>query len=166
MLTSDPTPWLPGALNSAIGAVTGLLVGIVAFRTMVRRQKAEHIDAKCARLEQSFETSKYGKLIVSRSLVILMANRQARAITGYGSELVGMSVYDLIPSEFREKHKPHVSQFFDDPHARRMGGETGSQKFPMVDRGGGRKTVVIALSPFENDFGGIEVTVEMDVVRD
>jgi len=161
-ITTTP-PWAATLAIASLSAVGAVLGGVAAFWGVSRRKRGEHEDVICARLKRAFETFHNGMMVVNRELVILMANKQARAITGYGTDLVGRSIYDLIPAEFRERHREHVRRFFNDPHTRRMGGD---QKFPMVDRYGQQKTLRISLSPVENEFGEMETTVGMDVIQD
>lgn len=163
MLAADPSSWIPGAIASSVSAIVGMLAAVGTFVTLARRQRATHEDVVCTRLRRVFEGFHNGMMVVDRDLIILMANKQARAITGYGSDLVGKSIYDLIPQELRDKHREHVRRFFADPHTRRMGGD---QKFPMIDRYGTKMNLKISLSPAENEYGSIETTVGMDVVQE
>jgi PAS domain S-box-containing protein len=156
-------PWIFPTIVGAASALAALLSGTAAWFGVGRKKRGEHEDVICTRLKRVFETFHNGMMVVDRELVILMANKQARAITGYGIDLVGRSIYDLIPPEFRDRHREHVRRFFNDPHTRRMGGD---QKFPMVDRFGQQKTLRISLSPVENEYGGLETTVGMDVIQD
>jgi PAS domain S-box-containing protein len=156
-------PWIVPVVIGLVTALSALLSGSAAWFGVGRKRTAEHEDVACAQLRRSFENSYHGKMIVNRSLIILKANSQARKITGYGVELEGMSIYDLILPEFRERHRIHVRRFFADPHTRRMG---DGRAFPLRNRQGDILNVYIALSPYEDEFGSIETTVEIDVVRE
>lgn len=156
------SPWQVTAIVSALSAIGALIGGAAAYKTVSDKQRDEHDDAACQRAKRVFESFHDGMLVVNRDLTIILANKQARAITGY-VDLVGRSVYELIPERFRDMHKKHVGRFFDDPHTRRMG--TAPMQLMLVDRYGREKEMRLSLTPAEDDYGGIEVTVGMSVVQ-
>lgn len=147
------------AIASAIG---GLLGGVAAFWGVSRKTRAEHEDVTCQRAKRVFESFHNGMLVADRDLSIVLANKQARAITGY-VDLVGRSVYELIPERLRDVHRQHVARYFDDPHTRRMG--TSGMQLSLIDRFGREKPMRLSLTPMENEYGGIEVTVGMEVIQ-
>lgn len=150
------------AIIAAVSACGGLLGGIAAFWGVSRRVSREHEDVSCQRAKRAIESFHNGMLIVDRDLNIVLANKQARAITGY-VDLVGRSVYELIPDNLRETHRNHVARYFDDPHTRRMG--TSGMQLSLVDRFGREKPMRLSLTPMENEYGGLEVTVGMEVIQ-
>lgn len=158
------SPWWAALAVAASSAAGALLAGIAAYTGVSRRKKGEHEDIRCRRFMRAFESFHDGIIIVDRDLRILEANRQARGITGYGNELVGRSVYDLIPDRYREHHRSHVQRFFNDPHTRKMG--VAPMELWLIDRRGIEKRMDLSLSPAEDDYGSFEVTVGMRVVQD
>lgn len=160
------SPWAYPLIISAVSAVSVLLGVLVNAWSVGRKKAVEHEDVLCRRFRRFFENTP-AALIVDRSLTILNANKRARLITGYGTDLEGMSVYSLIPTEHREIHRGHVKRFFSDPIARRMGSSRGAtqQEFPLLTRSGEIVMVDISLAPMEDDFGGQEVAVGIDPIR-
>jgi PAS domain S-box-containing protein len=154
-------PWWVGVLIAGVSCIGGALSGIAAFWGASRRQRSESEDAASLRAKRVFETFHSGMLVVDRDLKIVLANRQARAITGY-VDLVGHSVDELIPEGLREAHRVHVARYFDDPHTRRMG--TSGMRLSLVDKFGREKAMRLSLTPMENEYGGMEVTVGMEVI--
>lgn len=157
-------PWQLLALIAALSAIGALVGGVAAFVGVSRRRQTDHEDIVCLRMKRVFETSFEGKIIVNRDMVIVAANRQARAITGYGSELVGRSIYDIIPQRFHEVHRKHVQRYINDPHPRKMG--TLAMELWLVDRFNTEKKMLLSLSPSEDSYGGIEITVGFQVVQE
>lgn len=156
-------PWI----ISSVVAVSALCGVAVNAWSVGRKKAVEHEDVLCRRFKRFFENTHNASLIVDRGLTILHANRRARAVTGYGSELEGKSVYDLIPPDLREKHREHVKRFFADPMTRRMGSSRGAiqQQFPLMTRLGDIVQSDISLSPMEDEYGAIEVAVGIDPIR-
>jgi PAS domain S-box-containing protein len=150
------------ATIAALSAVGALLGGVAAFWLASRKVRTEHEDVSCQRAKRAIESFHNGMLIVDRDLNIVLANKQARAITGY-VDLVGRSVYELIPDGLRDAHRNHVARYFDDPHTRRMG--TSDMQLSLVDRFGRAKPMRLSLTPMENEYGGLEVTVGMEVIQ-
>ena len=72
--------------------------------------------------EAIFSASPDGVLLVDRDGTIVMANPQAAELFAMsGEELIGASVEDLIPAEFREAHVGHRRRFAESPRVRAMG---------------------------------------------
>ncbi len=148
-------------LIAALSAIGALLGGAAAFWSVSRRHRVEASDVASARRSRVFESFHNGMIVADRDLRIVDANKQARAITGY-IDLVGRSIYELIEEARRDAHREHVARFFDDPHTRRMG--TSGMELRLVDRFGRVKRMQLSLTPMENEYGGIEVTVGMEVI--
>lgn len=69
-----------------------------------------------------FDYASIGILIADSSGVIHMANRYICQQFGYEEdELVGVSVEQLIPSRYRDRHVGHRNRYNGDPHSRPMG---------------------------------------------
>lgn len=163
LLIADTAPWQLTAIVAVISAAGALTGGIAAYRNVSSRKQNEHEDVVCRRAKRVFETFIDGMLVVDHDLRIVWANRQARAITGYYSDLEGRYISELVPERFRALHTGHVSRFFDDPHTRRMG--VSPMTLFLIDRQGREKEVKLSLTPAEDDYGGIEVTIGMAVVQ-
>ncbi len=155
------SPWWLLAAFGGMSAIGALLGGVAAFWTISRRARTEHEDVACLRAKRAIETFHHGMLITDRDLNIVLANKQARAITGY-TDLIGRTVYELIPERLREAHRTHVARYFDDPHTRRMG--TSGMSLILIDRFGREKPMRLSLTPMENEYGGMEVTVGLEVI--
>lgn len=161
---ASETTWNLAIVVSIVSVCSAFLGGAASFLTVTRRQRVEHGDVVCERIKRAFENFHGGVLIANRDLMIVWANKQSRAITGYYGDLIGHSVYDLIPEELRDKHRTHVAKFFDDPHTRLMG--IAGMPLWLVDRTGRRKAVQISLTPYEDGYGSIEVLVGIQVVKE
>ena len=86
-----------------------------------------------------------GVILVDDAGTILLANPIAASMFGRPvSELVGSSVDDLVPSEFRSAHHGHRAGYIAHPSLRPMG--TGPRLFAQ-DAGGGMFPVEVSLSP-------------------
>lgn len=86
-------------------------------------------------------------LIADRAGRIMLANVKSIEVFGYAqSELVGMSVEDLLPSRYREAHVRHREAYNVAPHPRDMGGNY--LELYGLRRGGAEFPVAISLAPF------------------
>lgn len=107
-----------------------------------------------------FEQSPDAILMIAANGTIVLANRQAELLTGYPrSELQGMSVDLLVPTEARERHEGHRSRFIDEPRARPMG--VGTLDLVLQRKNGSIVPVDINLSPVVLTQG----TFVIDVIR-
>ena len=71
---------------------------------------------------QIFEMAADAQLVSEASGRIRLANRQAERLFGYsGSELLELSIEDLIPQRFRHAHRQHRTRYRKRPSARPMG---------------------------------------------
>ncbi len=69
-----------------------------------------------------FETCEEGIIVVNATGMIVLANQAAVKLFGYSkSEIVNLSVDNLIPSDKRKKHAEHRKTYKQDPKPRRMG---------------------------------------------
>ncbi|MDX1765068.1 MAG: PAS domain S-box protein, partial [bacterium] len=61
-------------------------------------------------------------VVVDRGETIVLANREAARLFGYGQdEMTGRSLSDLIPERYRAEHHGHFQRFFGEGRSRRMG---------------------------------------------
>ncbi|HRO59424.1 MAG TPA: PAS domain S-box protein [Burkholderiaceae bacterium] len=71
---------------------------------------------------QIFEMAADAQLVSEKSGRIRLVNRQAERLFGYsGSELLELSIEDLIPHRFRADHQQHRKRYRQRPAARPMG---------------------------------------------
>jgi len=90
-----------------------------------------------------------GVILVDDGGTILLANPIAASMFGRTVEdLVGSSVDELVPPEFRTAHRSHRGEFAAHPSTRPMG--TGPRLFAQ-DARGGMFPVEVSLSPVELD---------------
>lgn len=143
---------------------TALIVAIVSLIDRRRKIVKVHDDEACNRAKRNYEQAYDGKITINRDGLIVEANRQARFITAYNSDLKGKNFRILIPKRFQERHEEHLRRYFDNPHPRAMG--AAGMELWMVDKLGNEKRVKQSLTPIEDDYGGIEVTVGIEVVQE
>lgn len=121
------------------------------------------MDVVCNRRGRAFDYAFEGVLIVNREGRIVDSNRQAGSMTGWAFELVGRSIYDLIPARHHDAHRKHVQRYINDPQPRRMGDR--HMDIVMVDRYQIEKAMQISLVATPNEFGEMEIIVGMRVVQ-
>ncbi|MDX1611898.1 MAG: PAS domain S-box protein, partial [Candidatus Thermoplasmatota archaeon] len=92
-----------------------------------------------------FDAAPDGIVVVDPEGTILLANRQTKALFGYGpEELVGKKVEVLIPEAVREVHVGHRDAYMDNPQVRPMGANLDLQG---VRKDGTEFPVEISLAP-------------------
>jgi formate hydrogenlyase transcriptional activator len=112
------------------------------------------------KLEDLFEFSPDGILIVDADGVICDANPSAAELFGYtADELAGMSVEALVPERFRDRHPNHRQNYNAHPHARAMG---AALNLRGLRRDGTEFPVDIMLKPMQTPEG----VMTMSFVRD
>lgn len=111
--------------------------------------------------ELLFEAATEGLIVVDANGVIELANKRMAQIFGYSvSELVGLTVDQLLPESLRERHKNHRQTYLQQPHTRPMG-----QGFDLegVHKDGHAIPVEISLNHF-NEHGRVKImALVMDV---
>lgn len=80
---------------------------------MLRREKLK--------FEALFDFATMAIIVANEQGRIVMANRFARTLFGYGDEMLAHTVEDLIPSRFREKHTHYREKYNTKPVNRAMG---------------------------------------------
>ncbi len=123
-----------------------------------RRQVRMGTDAE--RYRDMVESYHDGMIRVSSGNKIIVANRQARLMTGYAErEIVGMNVNDLLPPQYRRRHLVDVRNFRANPRVRMMG--KGGRSLYLLTKRGEQTPVLLSLTPGEAIDNGPEVTVGM-----
>ncbi|TMO10230.1 PAS domain-containing sensor histidine kinase [Pseudoalteromonas sp. S558] len=96
-------------------------------------------------LAQLVDCLPMGAMIVNAKAQILFANDQLSEILGYtDSELIGMNIDSLLPSQFKSNHTHLMSQFFAKPRKRLMG--AGRELFAS-QKNGAQIPIEIGLNP-------------------
>lgn len=80
---------------------------------MLRREKLK--------FEALFDFATMAIIVANEQGRIVMANRFARTLFGYGDEMLAQTVEDLIPRRFREKHTHYREKYNTKPVNRAMG---------------------------------------------
>jgi PAS domain S-box-containing protein len=145
----------------SIAGIGGGAAGLASFILTVRKARKRHDDTLCAQAKRTLENFHDGILLVNREGVIIYANKQARFITGYSTELVGRDFRILIPPDLRGQHEGHFQRFWSNPHTRKMG---AGMELTLIDRLGNRLRVDLSLTPQEDEFGGSEAAVGIRVI--
>jgi PAS domain S-box-containing protein len=73
------------------------------------------------KFEALFENASMAIIVANTRGEILLANKFAKKLFGYGDEMVGMLVEVLIPSRFRENHTKYRAGYNEHPTNRAMG---------------------------------------------
>ncbi len=97
-------------------------------------------------LIQVLQDAPVGALVVEHgNPVVLYANHALESMLGYGPQgLQQIALTELIPQQVRSRHESWMGAYFQDPHARPMG---GTQTLYALHRDGQTVPVEIALAP-------------------
>jgi PAS domain S-box-containing protein len=95
-------------------------------------------------VQSALESAPDAIVISDISGSIIFANRQVTALFGYGEEILGRNVEDLLPERFRARHVAHRTGFAHNPRLRPMG--AGLELFAR-HQDGSEFPVEISLSP-------------------
>ena len=98
-------------------------------------------------IERALESAPDAIVISDASGRIVFVNRQVGALLGYGEELLGRPIEQLLPEHLRERHRDHRARFAAAPRARPMG--AGLQLLARLSDGR-ELPVEISLSPIED----------------
>ncbi|MCM2257756.1 MAG: PAS domain S-box protein [Vicinamibacteria bacterium] len=94
---------------------------------------------------------------------ILLANREAQRLFGYGAdEITGLAVDALVPAAVRGRHPAHRAAFFKDPGTRAMG---AGRELSGLRRDGSEFPAEISLSPLDSDVGPLVAAAVRDVTE-
>ena len=84
--------------------------------------RTDHNTREMESLNALFLYSTEGIIIVDEAGKILQANPSSEKLFGYdNNELIGLSVENLIPGRFKNRHQHHRQQYNQAPHPRAMG---------------------------------------------
>ncbi len=106
---------------AALGVL--VLAGIIIGRVAVERRIAQQALEKSQKLyEGLFESAGDSLIITDNKGRIVRANGEAERTFGYErGELAGLSVENLIPYRFRQRHQLHRAHYHAQPRTRPMG---------------------------------------------
>jgi PAS domain S-box-containing protein len=114
-----------------------------------------------ARFRAAVEAAPNGVVMADERGRIVLVNREAERLFGYGrAELVGSQVELLVPTRFRGQHPGFRGEFHADPRTRPMG--MGRELYGLR-KDGSEVPVEIGLNPIETDDGLFVLSSIVDV---
>jgi PAS domain S-box-containing protein len=114
-----------------------------------------------SRFETIFNHVNEGILIADSTGIIILANPKCHSMFGYASDqLEGVSIEDLIPSEFREKHVKYRSGYMEHPVKRSMGSNLSLYAVKLNTE---RFPVEVSLSYYQSDQGMYVIAFIIDI---
>jgi diguanylate cyclase (GGDEF)-like protein/PAS domain S-box-containing protein len=153
-IEGNPPEYFDLRISSLIdrrGKLTGRLIVV---RDITRHKQIENaLHASENNFRRMLESAPDAMLIVNQEGSITLANIQCEKIFGYPqTELIGQSVEILLPERFREIHKTHRAEYYQNPQARPMGVDV---KWELLAhrKDGNIFPVEISLSPLDTDTG-------------
>lgn len=140
--------------------VTGTTYIICSHRELEQIARSPPEAVLDVQFRDLLESMPDGIVMVDAAGRIVLANRQAEALFGYGhGRLAGNPIEILLPERFRDGHVRHRAGFVDQPRVRTMG--AGLELFGQR-QDGSEFPVEISLSPLHTPGG----TLVMSAVRD
>jgi PAS domain S-box-containing protein len=135
---------------------------VAAIRDITDFRDADDLRRKSDRVLRSvLESAPDAMVVVNSQGRVQIVNSRTEQLFGYTrSELLGMSVDDLVPASLRSTHAAHRARFFRDPELRPMG--RGLELFGRR-RDGTEFPVDISLSPLPTDEGLLVIAAVRDV---
>ena len=129
----------------------------VAARDVTKRKRAERL------FQLAVESAPNAMVMINCEGKIVLANRQAETLFGYGrEELMDQPVELLAPLRFRERHPELRRGFLSDPRARPMG--VGGDLYALR-KDGSEVPVEIGLNPIETDEGTWVLSAIVDITE-
>ncbi len=111
----------------------------------------------------AFDLAPSGMFAVDATGRVLLANREAERLLGYGAgELVGVLVDELVPERLRGGHAAHRAGYFGESSARAMG--AGRDLFARR-RDGTEVPVEIGLNPIDTEAGAMVLASIIDITE-
>lgn len=141
------------AMVSVLAAAAVAVVTVLKFRHERRGAKLTTVGERAVRIVELLYD---GLIVIDGDDIIIVANKQARLMTGY-RELLGMNFTKLIPERFRDRHAKHVESYRHNPYPRPMG---RNMELWLLTRTCVEVPVLLTLMPMESvDNGGSMETV-------
>ncbi|WP_341708283.1 ATP-binding protein [Halopseudomonas sp.] len=134
---------------------------VLALVMMGRQAKRLHDNQRETDLLQ--DTTPEAVLSINPAGVVTRANVAARELFGYGEELVGMAVEQLMPADYRAQHQRLRDMFSANPQRRQMGRE---RKVEILKKNGVRREVNISLGGYNRSDGELVIVACMHDVQE
>jgi PAS domain S-box-containing protein len=146
---------------STVHSPAGVSV-VAAIRDVTMVRDAEEVRRKSEQLFRGLlESAPDAMVVVDGRGRIQVVNSQTEQLFGYSrSELLGLSVDDLVPESLRGGHGAHRAKYFRDPQIRPMG--KGLELFGRR-KDGTEFPVDISLSPMPSDEGMLVIGAVRDI---
>lgn len=159
-LVSDSPTW--GNVIALIGVLGGVTASIVAALRYKFDRRSAAITAEGEQAIAAMEGLYDGILMIASDDRIIVANMQARLMTGYSAaEILGMKFWKLIPDRFRERHAAaHVPHYRRNPYPRPMGAGQNLDTW-LLTKSGTEVPVLLTLKPIEGAENGMRIIVGM-----
>jgi PAS domain S-box-containing protein len=114
-----------------------------------------------ATIRTLLETASQGILAVDSQGRVVLANRMANELFGYGAgELIGKRLEELLPERFRKRHVAHRAKFAASPMTRVMG---EGMELRGLKKGGTEFPVEVSLSGVKSGRGPLAVAFVTDI---
>ena len=156
---------------AATTAVLSALMTVLLWLLTTRLQSSEDERVAAYRdlslseryANQLIEASQDAMLAVDNDGKIARANAQAEKLFGYdAARLSQMSIGDLMPERFRERHVTYRRHFFAHPEARAMG---QGRDLLALRSDGSEVPVEVALTPLESVYGPMVLANVIDITE-
>ena len=142
----------------ALGLLGALLMAVTVAKTQQARKHSGELQESNVLLQQIFDASPDGLLMVNSRGRIIRVNEQAVRMFGYAhDELIGQSLEQLVPEKFHDLHSRHWED-----HARPARANCRGLELSYQRKDGSELPVEMALSPVQS---GNEMQL-LAVVRD
>ena len=143
-------------------ATSGGAAVVAAIRDITDVRDADELRHKSDEVFRSvLESAPDAMVVVNPQGHVQIVNSRTEQLFGYTrSELLGMSVDELVPSSLRSSHSAHRARYLRDPQLRPMG--RGLELFGKR-RDGSEFPVDISLSPLETDDGLLVIAAVRDI---
>jgi len=139
---------------------------LIVVRDITRHKQIENaLHASENNFRRMLESAPDAMLIVNQEGSITLANVQCEKIFGHPQiELLGQSVEILLPEQFREIHKTHRADYYQNPQARPMGADI---KWELLAhrKDGNIFPVEISLSPLDTEAGLFTMAAIRDITE-
>ena len=161
-----PDYWLEGLIKSAtalVSIITALLIWPLIPKLLLLPSPAV-LQASEAYLRAIFDSAPDSILIINSEGIITMANQEVENLLGYqAGDLIGQSIEQLLPEQFRINHPELRNRFATAPFTRFMN-ENRSVK--ALKKSGEEVDVSIRLSPIKTPNGLFFASTLRDVTQE
>ncbi|GAA3965782.1 hypothetical protein GCM10022278_24570 [Allohahella marinimesophila] len=153
---------LAGYYSEAFGFALGSLSSILVLG-FVGWLGADALNCEEERFCSTIDSSPVATIMIDELGIIRMGNRLAHSVLGYAdNRLVGLSVEQLVPDQFRQGHSAYRSEYMIHAQQRIMG--EGRELFALRQDGTGFRAE-IALNPVQTADGRFVVAAIVDITE-